>query len=743
MSSIKPKSDLTSGRLGTLFQYLPGEDLQSSIPAGFTKEFAEFYRIAFKLGQPVPGISEDRQSFNLDSAQERSFWILWNWWLTFRQQLEVTSDAPASEWPRHAAEGKLYELEEPPTYSDYFFAAWALFRCEFFDTGNPFQQKEVHERRIDAAIHSACYHAALSCVAGASSQFGSQGTATLGVRRKLGSRDLSGLHPSCHTGSSIDPCSWIRDASELPFYLWDIRGGCTIEVQTLGTCPEYTAISHTWGRWRTEGFTKLHGVREWTIPLNSLFDVAHLPDILAEVPVSTPYIWFDLVCIPQLKSDRADEEIAKQASIFRQAAHTIIWFNGIEDWGGLRFAMVWMSQVYLKQKPDTPHLAFGNPTGLFEDYQYDANVSPDDMKAVGWFSSLWTLQEICLRPDMWLCNRNWELFTTQEGVPISFNTIVALVAECRKDINSQLALNGEHQLDLTISFHGRQERLRSLIGQGLYPRGFVELLELFDRTGLQHLHVIKKDYILLLGSQRYCESHRADAIMSVLDTKAWRSLPEPGELVLGQYPLEFVREVAQSIGAAFFNSLSSRPIDYNTLFSKGLLPQGSLMPFEGRGSQNNESKLLQDKEFGDEQENPSIKKWIIQQDGSVDMPEAPILTSTHDNGGFEMIGSIWLTYLESDDCSDPRFNIGWPEGRRLRSCDIHQWCKTYYPETANYVVELSRVFRASRGVLLKESSPGSKVLYKVGNYLTSIHRTYGSRVMASATDLQRVDWKVL
>ena len=167
------------------------------------------------------------------------------------------------------------------------------------------------------------------------------------------------------------------------------------------------------------------------------------------------------------------------------------------------------------------------------------------------------------------------------------------------------------------------------------------------------------------------------------------------------------------------------------------------MPFEGRGSQNNESKLLQDKEFGDEQENPSIKKWIIQQDGSVDMPEAPILTSTHDNGGFEMIGSIWLTYLESDDCSDPRFNIGWPEGRRLRSCDIHQWCKTYYPETANYVVELSRVFRASRGVLLKESSPGSKVLYKVGNYLTSIHRTYGSRVMASATDLQRVDWKVL
>ena len=49
----------------------------------------------------------------------------------------------------------------------------------------------------------------------------------------------------------------------------------------------------------------------------------------------------------------------------------------------------------------------------------------------GWFSSLWTLQEICLRPDMWLCNAGFEFFAVDNGaVLVAFNALVALTARC-------------------------------------------------------------------------------------------------------------------------------------------------------------------------------------------------------------------------------------------------------------------------------------------------------------------------
>jgi hypothetical protein len=324
MQQSNAESHQTSRRLGDLFQERPPDASEEQPPSGFTKEFADFYRIAANFGLSTCIALSGGNQLHIDPTQQRSFWILWHWWLTFRQQLEVSSDAPASNWPRHAAEGKWYELEEVSTYSDYYFAAWTLFQCEFFDTGNPFPQKELYERRIDAALHSACYYTAKLCMNGAADNASLQNTDHAVHRRVLGSQELSGSHPSCYTGSSVDPCAWIEDASDVPFYLWDVKKRCTIEVQTLEVCPSYTAISHTWGRWRINSSTELPGVTGWRIPQNSLFDVATLPDLLAEVPVLTSFIWFDLVCIPQLRSDRSNKEIAKQASIFRQAVHTII-----------------------------------------------------------------------------------------------------------------------------------------------------------------------------------------------------------------------------------------------------------------------------------------------------------------------------------------------------------------------------------------------------------------------------------
>lgn len=39
--------------------------------------------------------------------------------------------------------------------------------------------------------------------------------------------------------------------NNLPYYLWDKEGKCTVETAQLNLRPLYAVISHTWGRWRS------------------------------------------------------------------------------------------------------------------------------------------------------------------------------------------------------------------------------------------------------------------------------------------------------------------------------------------------------------------------------------------------------------------------------------------------------------------------------------------------------------
>ena len=720
--------------------------LEDTVMRGFTEDMAALYYTAAVLGalpnelitaQPVP---------QLDNSQLRSFWILWHWWSKFRVAWDVPAHAPPGEWRRLRAEDKFYDPRPLGAEIDYFSAIWLLFESEFHGLNHPFKQKKLQEDRKVAALHSACYFTAIACEKSfqvSSQPFFPKAAATPSpgnLRKILNTNDLPGLHPSCYTGATISSCSWIKDASEFPFYLWDVKNEQTIEAATLTSQPCYTAISHTWGRWRTGISIKLPFVPDWEVPQNSIFDVNQIPSLMNEVPVLTPYIWFDLVCIPQNNSERADIEIAKQASIFRQATHTIIWFNQIQDWTGLRQTVEWMAQKYLPRFDNLQFNIPDLPTRFFYDYDFGENTKDSDMEASGWFTSLWTLQEICLRPDMWLCSFDWQLFTVGENIPIPFNTIVALAGECFNVLNTEIDLEENMILDLSRTFTTRTERLRAMIRDRSYPRGFIELLELFDRTGMRDLQMIKKDYILLLGSQRYCESRRAEAIMSVLDAKRWISLKEPGPLVLGQYELEFVREVAQEVGSSFYNSLSCS-LDAHLVMNPS--SRGSLLPFEDRSSGFIESKMILNWEFGSEVPNPSVYTWVIQQNGAVEIPEAAILTSTLDSSKVEMLSTVWLTYREPED-ENPRFNLHHATGSRHRSCDLRNWCRSYHNETANYAVELGRVMGASRGLLLKETKSDSKRLYKVGNYFTSMHQYYGQEVMSSqSTPAEQVDWTVL
>ncbi len=757
-------------------------DLDSP-PPGFTLGFAVLHLIAAELGIRDAGIAPSESGILLDPFQQRSFWILWTWWKTFREEMEVPEDElpptyilgdcpieyiPNPGSPAEAfglANNQFYRYTRPwdqgGTSLPFFSTSLVLFQSEIRTPALP--PKILRERRKDAALQSACYHAAVSFCIGMDNTLRTQLLQPEEVHNHqvafqrdhhltsehphVSPFDLPGRHPSVYTNATILSCPWLKDDRGLPYYLWDRITERTVETSTLADRPAYTAISHTWGRWREEQSAYVSGVEGWPIPQNSLFDVTQLPKILSRVPTSTRFIWFDLVCIPQDRSKKAEEEIARQAIIFDQADHVIIWLHQIATWDGLEDILRYMSALYLSQGIVRTTTVPNRPTGLFDHYEWDEGISLDRMKVNGWFSSLWTLQEICLRPDMWLCTHDWELLKGHEGFPIAFNTMTVLIGECREIEVGRASMYLDEvglMLDMTTSVTDAETRLKEFVKAGVYPRGLVELIELLDRTGLRDLHIIKKEYILLLGSQRYCESRRAEAIMSVLDAKSWFSKEDPGPLVLGQYPIEFVREVFKSVGPKFLSSLSSSFIEHPCAQTQGNIkwPMGSLMPFTSQERRPDEIKVLQNWEFGDEVDNPLVMSWEILETGSVRMTQVTLVASSYDDREGSRMSSIWLSYDGSNgkDAMSEDVSGIWDIPRRLRSVDLHAWIKSYYPSTANFAVELTRCFGASRGLLLKETGRGSGRLYKVGNYMTKIEQP---GVKPLQVETKQVDWLVL
>jgi hypothetical protein len=70
------------------------------------------------------------------------------------------------------------------------------------------------------------------------------------------------------------------------------------QYKELKDRPNYVAISHTWGRWKTDGPPISLSGTPWEIPQNRRFNVADLANILQLVLLLHRYIWLDLLCIP-------------------------------------------------------------------------------------------------------------------------------------------------------------------------------------------------------------------------------------------------------------------------------------------------------------------------------------------------------------------------------------------------------------------------------------------------------------
>ncbi|KAI1907703.1 hypothetical protein LOZ65_006740 [Ophidiomyces ophidiicola] len=734
---------------------------------GYSRCFAYLYRLALELGAiesapapqgTQPGITKlgnNRREMlqgMITAQQERSFWILWKWWRACSYTCvaidedelfggpvddDSDSDPEAHFYPQvnkvrqkiHEAEGVKYELRFDSLYNT---ALAFLFNAEFDNFEIYRSGEHLVAKREYAAQGAACLNVALESLSEGSPAIPSFGDDPLDhrselrlepqiPRRCLGQDDLSGLDRRCTTGSSIESCPWLTEIVGFPFYLWDTKQRKTVEtahlLDTYDYDVPYTAISHTWGRWRerSKPGVNMKPHVPWLVPQNTLFDVKTLPDILAQVPTDTPYIWFDLVCIPQEDCGEILDpqlrktlvtEIASQAAIFKGAKHAIAWWNteiSPDTWDGMRCAIRWMSSVYL-------NLEFSNerpvkvPRGDGVDAPATGMFSSKEKKTMPWFSSLWTLQEVCLRPDIWLCTKNWDLLTVGEGTLVAFNTIVALTKRV-----IDIVVDGAGDTTVPAQYLPAK-------WEGHYHHGFLELVELLNRTGMADLHRLKREHILFLATSRHCSHSRAQAIMSVLGMKAWydpdaREQRQPGKpgFVFDQYPLRFVEEVATNLQSAFFTAvLIDPPVTQHDQ------ARGTMLPFRANMD---EQKILAvpDSEATD---HPSVATWRIRGDGTVLLEDVEILFSSESrDAGFPYLKCFFQLSVDVPRPIVKREHLQ-PQGE-MHHGSLKRWIKEIIPEIYGaglyYAVHLRIRKGGWDGLLLKSTGQSPPRMFKIGN----------------------------
>ncbi|KAI1746154.1 hypothetical protein F4680DRAFT_463449 [Xylaria scruposa] len=363
-------------------------------------------------------------------------------------------------------------------------------------------------------------------------------------------------------GPVLDPCYWLETSTQqgldnFPYFLFDTIDQCTVRTVDIGIRPEYTVISHTWGRWVKDQPVEVTGV-PWKVPQNDLFNVKNLPRHLARIPTETRYVWIDLFCIPQDGSIRGAQEVARQAAIFKNAKSAIAWFSDVWTFDALQRLVKWQLLHLLSysiKEPTACQNMIGRifrslawkQTGLLKPRH--GKTSVENIQLNAWFTSLWTLQEAVMRPDLWLCASDWSYATCDGVTPLP---LIGLIS-----ISKTFAETHDIAYDLEayeILFELDTWRLKSGLGQ------------LVDLAPIS---------LIALGDRRECKERRAEAIMSALGATKWYiesfNTIQPGrestfrssleqDLVLGKYPLRFVQELCRQNPGEFFSALIKHDI---------------------------------------------------------------------------------------------------------------------------------------------------------------------------------------
>ncbi|KAH7368921.1 hypothetical protein B0T11DRAFT_327057 [Plectosphaerella cucumerina] len=530
-----------------------------------------------------------------------------------------------------------------------------------------------------------------------------------------------------------------------PYHLWDTQERRTITVSDLPSRPPYLCVSHTWGRWRTRTDAPVPGV-PWPVPENKLYDVRSLPDKLPRL--GSRYVWLDLFCIPQDRGERARLEIANQASIFRGATHCVAWLHDVESWHGVRAALEWLGLRYLlatstrdanlikASLADAVAAASVRAELISRIEGHDGSTGDvAGVEPCTWFSSLWTLQECALCPDLELCSRTWELLTDRWGAPVPLRSLMDFANDVK------LYLWNEAPADVPLSDDLAYRRALMArpapdFGAGRndpsYPPAVRDLLDVQGITGLDNaLSTASPMAVLVNANLRQCSSrNRAPAVMSALGVTGWyrdnlAAGLEPSVFVHDMYPLEFLREAAAALGAPFYDTMSRvpprrRPVRPLLAIWLRRLCEGTMLPVArdpGWGGRVTMSPSLSSVVRED---HPSVATWIINGDGSVSVRQAGVVMTSRDTP--EASGPpkrAWVDCATAMEVDHPPFYFSFQDNVD-DMLDLLKVLTLWWRRL--YAVALYKSGETVHGVILEEIAWGAwdrRYLTKIGRFSIS------------------------
>ena len=723
----------------------------------------------------------------LSSSQSTSFRIIQEWWncstedeewfsenQSKAKQIEILNMPHALDHISPLVFSMVFGVgPKIPRISTYRLEIYRLFRMEFdpleFDNA-PMQSTDLTLLRKQR--ERAAFYATVQRITFPFRTKNTEVARTESLARPSKMSNLT-MRP---LGPSIDPCHWLKfktTQAGYPYFLWNTDEKRTVKTEDLPDLPQYICISHTWGRWRDESQPPLtiDGV-QWKVPVNTKFRVQDMPDKLAEFFPGT-YIWLDLFCIPQDHSALSLSEISRQADIFGNATMAIAWLNDIYHWNGLRETIRWLSEFCLENHTnmnDNLHIPpdlDDQTTGLVLENNPLSNLSNT---ATSWFTSLWTLQEACLRPDMVLCTRDFEFLTVGHNTVVTLESLAALlnyaigdydkspyetIVNAQKIPESARAGTALEFEELNPPSSGRQRHILDQLPNR--SKGILELWDVLVKSGMKDVYRITPASILTLGHYRECTSNRAEAIMSVVGTTDWykksvlqkaiaveggsmsegeyamreregAATNEEEDLVMGYYPTEFLNEIVCKVEAPFFAtvfpdlSILDSVVDIS---NEAWVPQkscsavGSMLPFRSvpivvKGPPNTHIETPS---------HEAIRTWRINTDGSVRMRRAGILTSSNHPPISPILANINIPSLFSTGIEN--------------QCDLGEWIREFRTDSgyANFAVSLYQpTQKVHIGIILKEVEEHK--LIKIGTFITDNCRVED----ISSED---VDWVIL
>lgn len=534
-----------------------------------------------------------------------------------------------------------------------------------------------------------------------------------------------------------------------PYYLWDSKHKETVVVKNLARCPDYVCISHTWGRWNTRTKADVPGVH-WPVPENKIFDVKSLPEQLHRL--GWRYIWMDLFCIPQDRSLLSREEIAKQASIFKGSSGCIAWINDVNSWDGVLKALDWISlklwavisaggKELVKDKLLEATTAASVPMELMKTKRL-AQSSPTPGKLLGpiepanWFSSLWTLQECALCPDIELYTSSWERLEDRCGTPIPLRALVFLC------FDSQHMLTNPTDDSMNRWYSDGMRDAKASAQSLEFPTAVEDIYILSNLTRLDEVLTNASPIpVLVHSNNRRSTSSRAPAIMSAIGVTKWylRSIhnktKEP--LLFNQYPISFVREAATKFGAQFYSFMGRlrRPSKISELFLVTMRAKyaGGMIPFSNADGWFNNLNVSYMPAFIDGTDHDAVPTWTINGDASVTMRLAGVSMTSHDEPAAQPV--VGFIYGLAQSAAVKRAN---PYGQALDTKDMLATLKSIScGSRCIYAVALYEDSSRLHGVLLERlpiSMFKRQYLIKIGMF---------SMEGSSLPPTRKVHWKVI